>query len=143
MLIKRWFYFSIVSLSATLLLYCKQEPPVVNRLNEAVAGVYAGQYECVSYNGTMYSTHVDSGTLEIAALGIDSLRVSHSNGCVFDTYVYQYDSLDTNTYGYTRWTGNGPYVGVYHFAVNDSIVVATPQHFSIGWLGKSFYGKKQ
>lgn len=142
------FYASLLA-GFLLLVKCKhapseenqEEPPVTIKLNEQIAGTYNGSFYCGYYNG-MYGTDVYPGTLELLAVGNDSLKVAQTVGCIYFNYAFQYDSIESVGKDYSVWQTGGPYQGMLHFAPNDSIILFVPEHFSIGWLQREFVGKK-
>ncbi|HND88459.1 MAG TPA: hypothetical protein PK971_09025 [Saprospiraceae bacterium] len=117
--------------------------PTDKKRNEQAAGDYAGQFACASYGGPAagWTLSESSGTLSLLAVGSDSLRLAVSAGCLYDTYRFGWDSLQSAGKPYLYWRGNAPYAELRSWG--DSVMVSVPRPSGYGWLTSTFRGQKK
>ena len=109
--------------------------------SEQIAGTYAGTFASTSFDGQTYPVSYATGEIELLALG-DTLLLNSSTGYlnVPDKFLFDFEASDASSH----WHGLGQqYDQLTYYPAQDSLIVSTPSHSSVGWLGRSFYGRRK
>jgi len=151
-------FIALLILMVSSLFRCKPEevpenspPTSVDTLTlaEKIAGRYSGEYSCGTYNGQSYGSYNGADTLELVAVGRDTLHIVHYIGCIADYYAYIQDTIINPGAPYSTWLAynslsNLPYEfhRLTYNAATDSLFISQPEHTGFGWLTRAFLGKR-